>query len=1001
MKRIHLSILLGLLFLVPAAARQLTPDEALQRATQSRVARSRSLATARMELVHTQSVGFTRCLYVMNRPASQGYMVLSADDCAPAVLGYTSQGSFDPAHVPDNLAWFLDRYTQQIVNATRQNSRVVSRAPEQGEYIPTLIEARWNQGEPYNRLCTDFDALPDPTPTGCVATAIAQIMRQYRWPERGTGSHQYTTTCEIDGKEHTAKPQANFDVAYDWDNMLFDYHQGYTRAQGDAVALLMRHVGVACDMGYGPTGSGAGVDNPIRALRTYFGYDKNMVMHTLSTHTDESFAQVMLDELRAGRALYASGNGHAFLCDGYDGEGFFHWNWGWGGSGDGYYLLAGDEAVNGFRDGLCCISGIQPDQGGMAPTVMRIDNYTLDRNRITDYSQEVKLDGFLHNGSQKKVKVLYAAHFIGDNGSYVVPSFYTDIDHGYGFTSYSFRCPTVPNGTYKVYAAYRDMETGQWHFPSCNPEGGIPTITIDVPERHIYTAADLVALREDVANGIHGTAIFHADIDLSEECSASIGSWKPIGSASKPFCGRIEGRGHVISNLFIRTSSDFQGLVGAIRDAACIEGLTLDATCNVRGGGYVGGIAGGTTGSAFVTIRNCGNEGVVYAQRVNGAGIIGCSVNGEGKIVIENCYNAGRITGPKENAAICAWTGEWGVVDNCYNIATVGGNDGSRSFVRQGSNGQIYDCYQLSTVYPRQRNVTQVAKAAVTDGELAWLMNQTEPQVCWTQSLDTVAGADAYPTLRQSQPHVYALDNGTYGNVPDDLMQIADADDYTRALAGVCSEVHYERHFAQASVWETLFVPFTSTAAQWGEQVSLARIDGVHQYDDNGDGLPDRTELEAVSLQPTDSVCAATPYLVMSHQPCTLSLRLYDAWMAGSAETQAPWSANASTYFYLQGTFAATTTGHGDYTLQGHTLVPNPAATVLGQRWYLHTQWRQGISPAPQRIALRVDGSTATGLIGIEAEQEDTAEYDLLGRPAQRGTSGLHIRQGRKVLTRP
>ncbi len=1004
MKRILYIALWSILLITSQAfraeARQLSLEEALARASQSKMAKARKLNIDHAKLVHTESVGATNCFYIVNHSENRGFMVLSADDCAPAVLGYVDNGQFDPANVPANFAYFLDRYTQQIVSATRMNRTLVQKAPAKYGFIPTIIEARWNQGEPYNRLCTDYTVLSEPVVTGCVATAISQIMRQYKWPVRGKGSHSYTTKCEIDGKEYTIHPSANFDVEYEWDKMLFDYNNGYTKEEGDAVALLMRHVGVACNMGYNPAGSGAGVDTPIHALRTYFGYDKNMKMSSLSDYTDEAFANLLLEELSTGRAIYGAGNGHAFICDGYDGEGYFHWNWGWGGGNDGYFMLAGTDAVGGFRDGLCVITGIQPDQGGEAPTVMRIDNYTLSLKKITDYKQEIVLNGFLYNTSGKKVKVLYGVKFENENGSYTVPSFCTELDNGYGFTSYGFRCQNVPNGTYKVYPAYRDMETGEWHFPSCNPKEGIPTVTIDVPVTEIRTAQDLIDFRTKVKQGKNGCAVFMEDIDLGEVCCAALGSWEPIGSTTAPFKGRVEGNGHIIKNLFIRTTKDFQGLFGVVGDGTYISGLTLDASCNVRGGSYVGGIAGGSINGGFVTILDCGNEGLVYASKMNAAGIIGCCYESKARFVLENCYNAGNISGMKENGAISGWVGDFASVENCYNIARVGGNDGTRSFVRNGNHTLMNNCYQLNTVYPKQKGVNTVLKDGVANGELAYLLNRNGTAGHWFQQLDTLKGADEHPVLHKGSPWVYATSDSTFSNTPNDLCSIEDGKDYTHEGTALCSEVRYVRGFAQTEAWEPLFVPFGTTLQEWGSDVQVARIDGIHHYDEDGDGIRERVEMEATSLAATDSIRANTPYLIRSAQTDSLHLALHRTALAMSTGFEPTWCANARVKFCLQGVYAPFTTGEADYILTDNALKNGTAETIAPQRWYMYTTERDP-QIAPQRISLKIDGSTATGISGIHTDKDGNVKaYDLLGRPMQQPTKGIYIRKGKKVLVK-
>lgn len=982
-----------------AEARQLNLEEALAKANQSQPAKARKLTSENLKLAYTSSVGTTNCFYVVNRGDKQGFMILGADDCAPAILGYVDNGDFDPSKMPANMAYFLERYTQQIVSATRMNRKMAKANSAGKAYIPTIVKARWNQGEPYNRLCTDYEVLKEPTVTGCVATAISQIMRHYEWPVRGKGSYSYTTSCEIDGVKYTINPSADFDVEYQWDKMLYDYNNGYTDEEGDAVALLMRHVGVACNMGYSPEGSGAGTDNPIYALKTHFGYDLNMRTYHLGDYTDEDFATLLYEELSTGRPIYAAGNGHAFICDGYDGEGYFHWNWGWGGSMDGYFMLTGNDAVGGFRDGLCAIVGIQPDQGSEAPTVMGLADYKLSVDTITDYSQPILFDGFMVNRSKRKVWVMYAFKFENEEASYIVPGRCAELDHYYGLTAFEFRCQTVPNGTYKVYPIYRDMENGKWYYPSTNPAEGTPTVTVDVPVSHIYSAQDLVAYREQVEKGINGCAIIMNDLDLSEVCGQAVGSWTPIGSQNAPFKGRVIGNGHTISNLYIRNTKSFQGLFGAVGDGAYITGITLDNTCHIKGGSYVGGIAGGSSVGGFVTITNCGNEGVISASQMNGAGIIGCCYGQAATFFIQNCYNSGSVSGGRENGAITGWAGNHATIENCYNIARVSGNDGTNSFARYGSKLRLENCYQRNTVTPRQKNVTAVKLTVINSGELTYLLNENGTADNWFQNLDTTQVVDEHPVLRKGHPWVYANTDSTYSNIPNDLRIISDGEEYLQENDIYCSQVKYNRTFSQTDAWEPLFVPFPSVVGEWGEVRHIAKIRSIHHYDDNADGIMDRLELDAVTMNQTDSVIPNTPYLVRSEKAEDMGMTLHRSRLMSSIDPAPTWCANTQVKFNLQGVYAPYSTLSTDYVWDSNVLTSNSSQTLQPQRWYMYTEQHDAGTNRIKQISLTIDGRTATGisLVKVNAANQKTY-YNLMGRPVNQPRKGIIIEQGRKVL---
>lgn len=208
--------------------------------------------------------------------------------------------------------------------------------------------------------------------TGCVATAMAQVMMYYQYPKE----------LKATIKAYTAKsygiqiPEISSGATYDWDNMLPDYSKSdYNSAQADAVAKLMYHCGAAVKMDYGPS-SGANVTPTI--LATYFGYDADLMQDlTRTVFTLQQWMTLIDNELKAKRPILYSGQasdgGHEFVCDGSDGNGLYHINWGWGGYQDGYFDLtilqptkggAGSgSAVDGYNRDCSMIIGIAPDNG--------------------------------------------------------------------------------------------------------------------------------------------------------------------------------------------------------------------------------------------------------------------------------------------------------------------------------------------------------------------------------------------------------------------------------------------------------------------------------------------------------------------------------------------------------------------------------------------------------------------------------------------------------------
>ena len=337
-------------------------------------------AAPRMSVSSAVSPSAT-CYYVFANGEDKGFTIVSGDDRMPEVVGYSAQGTYDPDHLPANYVGFMKAY-QETVEALLKGDAQVSgglaevrqwRAERAGSaaVAPLLDGIKWNQREPYNNMCPLYNGT-NRSVTGCVATAMAQVMMYYQYPKKLKSTIESYTT-----KAYGINIPAIYSGAtYDWDNMLPDYSKSdYNSAQADAVAKLMYHCGAAVKMDYGPL-SGANVTPTI--LATYFGYDADLMQDlTRTVFTLQQWMTLIDNELKAKRPILYSGQssdeGHVFVCDGSDGKGLYHINWGWGGYQDGYFDLtilqpqkggAGSgSAVDGYNRNCSMIIGIAPDNG--------------------------------------------------------------------------------------------------------------------------------------------------------------------------------------------------------------------------------------------------------------------------------------------------------------------------------------------------------------------------------------------------------------------------------------------------------------------------------------------------------------------------------------------------------------------------------------------------------------------------------------------------------------
>lgn len=331
-------------------AAPLTPDEALERlAIPGGPMHSRARIDATPRLVNTRHcIDGDPAVYLFDT-GDKGFIIVSADDSADPLLGYSDTGSLD-GELPPQLEWWLSEYARQIeYNKENGLTTLPPRKTQSArEAIAPMIKTDWDQAAPYNNMCPASGA--DRTYTGCVATAMAQVMKYWNYPERGKGQISYNaTTIE-------KRLSLNFALrAFDWNNMLPVYNEGeYTQTEADAVAYLMKACGYAVKMDYGLDSSGALAMNIANALIRYFDYDPNMRYTLRQYYNSTEWESLIYDNLRnTGPILYGGssllGGGHSFICDGYDGNGYFHFNWGWTGMSNGYFSL---DALNPYSLGI-------------------------------------------------------------------------------------------------------------------------------------------------------------------------------------------------------------------------------------------------------------------------------------------------------------------------------------------------------------------------------------------------------------------------------------------------------------------------------------------------------------------------------------------------------------------------------------------------------------------------------------------------------------------------
>lgn len=284
--------------------------------------------------------------YIYNDARGQGFVIVSANDAMGEVLAYSTEGTLDTLNANPCVKLLLESY-RQTYEVLKEGDAVVlkqshiahntadadTRSGLFTKTVAPLLKSRWGQEHPFNSL-TGYPY------SGCVATAVAQMMYYHKWPAQGKGRNEYTVNY------YNTTKSADFSLShYDWNNMLPDYRYpvNANTVQQNAVALLMNDVGVASFMQYTPSASGTQGAMAYRALQNNFDYTVAYVTKAVEGPT--RFAEILRQELLNGCPVYLEGHpagsasGHAWVTDGFDENGLFHMNFGWEGQGDAYYSL--------------------------------------------------------------------------------------------------------------------------------------------------------------------------------------------------------------------------------------------------------------------------------------------------------------------------------------------------------------------------------------------------------------------------------------------------------------------------------------------------------------------------------------------------------------------------------------------------------------------------------------------------------------------------------------
>lgn len=364
-------------------------------------------------------------LYVFNVSNDGGFVIVSNDDIAEPILGYSDSGTIDPENMPSNMRAWLQGYADEIAwakehgitnarpaKAPRHHTEASVKTP-----IEPLVKTKWNQDAPYNMYTPYYgvdsngyyvystDQIPENITwshcaTGCVATAMAQVMKYHEWPEKPTKD---IPGYNWENKNETIAGLSANSAEFAWYNMKNTYESEATGYSANAVALLMQYCGWSVKMNYGRE-SGSNSAKLANALTEYFDYKATVTCVDRACYSYANWINLLYHELAEKRPVVysgqSSGGGHEFVSDGYQGEDYFHINWGWGGSSDSYFKLSslnpyaqgigGSSTRDGFRYWQDAVIGIQkPSENGTILDVdatinMKLNSITLSKETIEE-----------------------------------------------------------------------------------------------------------------------------------------------------------------------------------------------------------------------------------------------------------------------------------------------------------------------------------------------------------------------------------------------------------------------------------------------------------------------------------------------------------------------------------------------------------------------------------------------------------------------------------------
>ena len=259
--------------------------------------------------------------YIFTNPNDKKFVIISGESKLNELVGYGDKMTENPNDQPPYFKLFLKEY-ERVVKEVRSKAATTTPQRPIKRKVEPLLTCKWSQYDPFNKYTPLSNG--QHTPTGCVATATAQVMFYNKWPKNRP--QDYIASTGDDAKKS---------ATYWWDEMKNTTNEMRTEHSRQAVGVLMYDIGKAVNMRYYYRGSDSNLQYACNALRDKFDYTVRYLDKNFLPAND--FLNEVMQEISDGYPVLVVGGPHAFVYDGYDEQGLIHTNWGWGGENDGYF----------------------------------------------------------------------------------------------------------------------------------------------------------------------------------------------------------------------------------------------------------------------------------------------------------------------------------------------------------------------------------------------------------------------------------------------------------------------------------------------------------------------------------------------------------------------------------------------------------------------------------------------------------------------------------------